>query len=402
MKYIIFLGDGMADYPIKELGGKTPLEAADTPNIDKLCKKSRLGKFITIPEGMSTCSGVANLSVLGYDVRKCFEGRGVLEAANMGIKIKENDVALRCNVICVENKKIKNHSAGHISSEEAAQLIKDLDKKLGNKNIKFYPGVSYRHLLVLNGNFSPEVECFPPHDHLGEDISKIMVKPKNKKAEKTAELLNKLILDSQSILERHPINIKRKNLGKDPANSIWPWSPGKKPKMETMQKRFKIKGAVISAVDLLNGIGVYAGFDVINVKGATGLYNTNYEGKADACVKALKTHDFVYVHVEGIDEAGHEGNMKLKIKTIEDFDKRLIGRVISKLEKTNEKVRIAVLPDHFTPIKVRTHTKEPVPVLIYDPDKKGDNISEYNEKSAEKGSLGLMTGDDFIRAFLGK
>lgn len=399
MKHVIFVGDGMGDYPIKELGNKTPLEAANTPNIDGLCKKSKLGKFVTIPEDMPTGSAVANLSILGYDVRKCFQGRGVLEAANMGIDIGKEDTALRCNLICIENSRIKNHSAGHIGSEEGAQLIKDLNEKLGNENVKFYPGVSYRHLLVLKGH-SPNIECFPPHDHAGEEITQIMVKAKNKEAEETAKLLNKLILDSQFILERHPVNINRIKFGKDPANSIWPWSPGKKPAMEKFQEMHGIKGAVISAVDLINGMGVYAGFDVIKVKGATGLPETNYEGKADACINALNNHNLVYVHVEGIDEASHEGNLKLKIKAIEYFDKRLIGRVLENLENIEEKVKIAVLPDHYTPISVRTHTREPVPVLVYEPGKENDNINEYNEKTAEKGSLGLMQGDEFIKKFI--
>lgn len=399
MKHIIFIIDGAADFPIDELDGKTPLMVANKPNIDNLTKKGKCGLFKTIPENFNKGSAVANLSILGYDPLIYFHGRGVLEAAAMGIKLNNKDVAFRCNTICVENNKIKNYSAGYIPSEESAQLIKAIDKKLGNDKIKFYPGVSYRHLLVLKENYTEEIECMPPHDHPGEEIDKLMVKTKSKKGEETAKLLNKLILDSKTILEKHPINLKRIKEGKDPANMLWPWSPGKKPEMKTFQEMYNIKGAVISAVDLIKGLGKYADFDIINVKGATGLYNTNYEGKADACIKALKDHDLVYVHVEGADEAGHEGNLKLKIRCIEDFDKRLLGRV---LENLKEDVKIAVLPDHLTPVKIRSHVADPVPFLIYKPSEEGDNIEKFDEESCKKGSYGFIKGDEFIELFLGK
>lgn len=389
----------MADYPLPELGGKTPLEVASTPWMDSLARRGRCGRLITIPEGMSTGSAVANLSILGYDPRIHFQGRGVLEAASMGIKLNLQDVVFRCNTICAENNKIKNHSGGHITTQEAAELVRTIDQELGSDHIKFYPGVSYRHLLVLKGEkFSANVECTPPHDVLGTPIDRVLVRAKDAQSKKTAQILNKLILDSASILERHPVNVKRKGEGKDMANMIWPWSPGKKPVMKTLQERFGIRGAVISAVNLIKGLGVYAGFGIMQVKGATGLYNTNYEGKADASLVALEKYDLVFVHVEASDEAGHEGNVNLKIKTIEYFDQRLVGRV---LRGIHEKVRIALLPDHLTPIAVRTHVADPVPFLIYDPEKTGDEVREFSESSCSRGSLGLLEGDSFIKKVLG-
>lgn len=399
MKHIIFIIDGAGDYPVEELKGKTPLMTAKKPNIDALAKQGRCGLFRTIPQNFNTGSAVANLSILGYDPLVHFHGRGVLEAAAIGIKLEKNDVALRCNTICVEDNKIKNHSAGHISSEEAAELIRAVDNEMGTDEIKFYPGFGYRHLLVLRDNYSENVECMPPHDHVNEPIAKLMVKSKSKDGEKTTFLLNRLMLDSKPILEKHPVNIKRVKEGKDPANMIWPWSPGRKPSMKTFQALYNINGAVISAVDLIKGLGVYAGFEIINVEGATGLYNTNYEGKADACLNALESHDLVYVHVEAPDEASHEGNLKLKIRCIEDFDKRLLGRVLEKLGKD---VRIAVLPDHTTPVKLRAHVSDPIPFLIWDKEKKGDSIDKFGEFSCKKGGFGLLEKDQFIKELLRK
>lgn len=401
MKYILAIADGMGDYPLKELGGKTPLQIAKTPNMDKLAKEGRCGRFVTIPKGMPTGSAVANMSVLGYDPEVSFQGRGVLEAASMGVNLSQEDVALRCNLICVKDDKIKNHCAGHISSQEAAQLIRVVDDKLGSKQVRFYPGVSYRNLLILKGdNFSANIECTPPHDVLGVDFKKVLVKADKGKAQETAYLLNRLILSSRDILGNHPINIEREKQGKDIANMIWPWSPGKRPTMQTFQDRFNIKGAVISAVDLIKGLGVYSGFDVIKVEGATGLYNTNYEGKADACLDALKDYNFVYVHIEAPDEASHEGNLKLKIRTIEDFDRRFLGRALNGVSRFSKGVSVALLPDHLTPIRVRTHVDDPVPFLIYTPGKSPDEVKEFNEFSCQRGSLGLLKGDSFIKEFL--
>jgi 2,3-bisphosphoglycerate-independent phosphoglycerate mutase len=398
MKYILFLGDGMADYPLEELGQRTPLQVADTPNMDELAKKGECGRLITIPQGMPTGSAVANLSILGYDPRIYFQGRGVLEAVSMGVELSPEDVAFRCNTICVEDGKIKNHSAGHISTEEATKLIETIKDKLGSEDIDFYAGVSYRHLLILRGGrFSANIECAPPHDASGVPVREVLPRAKEKEAEETANLLSKIILDSRDVLEDHPINLVRWGQERDKANMLWPWSPGKKPRMRKFQQRFGIRGAVISAVDLIRGLGIYAGFDVIKVKGATGLYNTNYEGKAEACLKALMHYDLVWVHAEASDEASHQGDIALKIKTIEYFDKRLVGRV---LEEIDENTCIAVLSDHLTPIEVRTHVAEAVPFLIYNSKKAPDGVNRFDEFSCAKGSFGLLQGGDFIKAFL--
>ena len=308
MKYIIVLGDGMADEPIVELGGLTPLQSANTPTMDYLAEHGRVGLLSTVPEGFHPGSEIANLSVLGYDVARVFEGRGSLEAASMGIPIESDEMAMRCNLICIENGRIKNHSAGHISTEESTELIKYLQKELGNELISFFPGVSYRHLLKIK-SANKNINCTPPHDVPGTNVEDVMVEAKCDEAQQTADLINTLILKSQDLLSEHPINIKRLKEGKDPANSIWPWSPGYKPSMQTMQELYGLRsGAVISAVDLIRGIGVYAGLKPIIVDGATGLYDTNYEGKTEAAIKALRENDFVFLHIEASDEAGHEGD----------------------------------------------------------------------------------------------
>jgi 2,3-bisphosphoglycerate-independent phosphoglycerate mutase len=387
---------------LADFGGKTPLQMALKPNIDWLAKNGQNGRLITVPNSMHPGSEIANMAVLGYDVEKVFEGRGVLEAASMGVQLHPEDLGLRCNLICIENDKIKNHSASHISTEEASELIQYLNEKLGSEKITFYPGVSYRHLMVIK-NGVKEMQCTPPHDVPGTPFRDVLVKPKKDAAGETAELLNQLILKSQQLLENHPVNLKRKAEGKDPANSIWPWSPGYKPKMPTLNEMFGIKNsAVISAVDLIHGIGVYAGMKVIHVEGATGLYNTNYEGKAKAAVDALKENDLVYLHIEASDEAGHEGDVELKTKTIEYLDQRVVKYILDEIKKMNEEVAIAVLPDHPTPCALKTHTREPVPFIIYKPGNKADMVEVYDEFSSEKGVLGLLKGDEFIKTFLGK
>jgi 2,3-bisphosphoglycerate-independent phosphoglycerate mutase len=316
------------------------------------------------------------------------------------VEIKPGELATRCNLISIEKGKIKSHSAGHISSDEARELIAYINEKLGSDDIHFYPGVDYRHLLVVKGA-SNEVKLIPPHDVPGIDAEKVMPKSKNQDGEKTRKLLDSLIRKSWEILAEHPVNMKRLEQGKDPANSIWPWSPGYKPEMETMTGRFGIKGAVISAVDLIRGLGLYAGMDIIPVDGITGKYDTNYEGKADACIEALKKYDFVYLHVEASDEAGHDADIDLKIKTIEFFDKRLIKRVLDNLHKIDDDVAIAVLPDHPTPLEFRTHVREPVPFLINNPKLSPDQVTQYDEESVKAGCYGLLKGDEFIVTFLG-
>ena len=400
MKYIIILGDGMADEPIQSLNNKTCLEASNKPTIDKLASMGRCGMLDTIPEGFAPGSEIANMSVMGYDVPKVFEGRGSLEAASMGIAIEKGEMAMRCNLICIENGKIKNHSAGHISNEEAEELIHFLQKELGNDQINFYPGVSYRHLLKLKGG-KKQLRCTAPHDVPGTPFVDVMIKSEAAEADETANTLNDLILKSQKLLENHPVNLKRAAVGKDKANSIWPWSPGYKPEMKTLTELYKLKtGAVISAVDLIRGIGVYAGLKVILVPGATGLYNTNYEGKAEAAINALKEDDFVYLHIEASDEAGHEGDVDLKIKTIEYLDARIVKPILDEVSTWDEPVTIAILPDHPTPCAIKTHTNKPIPFIIYRPGETPDAVTAYDEFSCEKGSYGLLKGMEFMQTLI--
>lgn len=392
----------MADEPIAALGDRTPVEAAATPCMDYLAKNGKMGLFATVPHGFHPGSEVANMTVLGYDVNRSFEGRGVLEAASMGVDVPKGTMAMRCNLICVEDGKIKNHSGGHISSEEAAQLIQAVEEKLGSDKVHFFPGISYRHLLLIDGG-DKRISCTPPHDVPGTPVADVMVKAEVPEAQATATLINDLILKSQDILNDHPVNRARKAIGKDPANCIWPWSPGYRPAMNTLQELFGIKkGVVISAVDLIFGIGAYAGLEGVHVDGATGLYDTNYEGKAEAAINALKDPetDFVFLHVEASDEAGHEGDVDLKVRTVEYLDSRIIRPILEAVKTMDEPVTIAVLPDHPTPCALRTHTSVPVPFLIYRPGEKGDSTEVYSEKEAAKGEYGLVKGDEFIKLLL--
>lgn len=400
MKHIIILGDGMADEPVDSLGGLTPLQYADTPFMDKLATSGATGQLKTVADGFHPGSEVANMAVLGYDLPQVYEGRGVLEAASMGVRLQPGEMAMRCNLICVEGEILKNHSAGHISTAEADELIRSLNQQLGSDRVRFHTGVSYRHLLVVKGG-DKRLDCTPPHDVPLQPFPPLLVKAETAEATETAALLNDLILRSQEVLASHPVNLKRVAEGKDPANSIWPWSPGYRPAMQTMQEMYGIgAGAVISAVDLIRGIGVYAGLEVIDVEGATGLYDTNYEGKAQAALDALKTNDFVYLHVEASDEAGHEGDVALKVKTIENLDKRAIGLIYKALQTWDEPVAIAVLPDHPTPCAIRTHTNTPVPFLIYRPGETPDGVQRFDEFTVLKGKYGLLEKDEFIRQFL--
>ena len=401
MKYIIILGDGMADWPVKEFGGKTILQNARKPYMDMLARKGRTGMLKTVPDGFHPGSEVANMTVMGYDVTKSFEGRGVLEAANIGVDIKPGQMGMRCNIICIENGLIKNHSAGHITTPEADELIKALDKELGSDRVHFHTGIQYRHLLVIDGG-RKELICTPPHDVPGQPFRDLMIKAATPDAQPTADLLNDLILRSQEILSKHPVNLKRVAEGKDPANSIWPWSPGYRPSMQPLNELYPNvrKSSVISAVDLIKGIGHYAGMKVIDVEGATGLFDTNYEGKAQAAIDALKTDDFVYVHVEAPDEAGHEGNFTLKNRTVEDLDSRLIGPIYEEVSKWDEPVAIAVLPDHPTPCAHRTHTSDPIPFLIYAPGMEPDGVTAFDEESCKSGAYGNIEGTEFTKIFL--
>ena len=401
MKHIIILGDGMADWPIAEFGDRTILQNARKPYMDMMARKGRTGMLRTVPDGFTPGSEVANMEVMGYDVTKVFEGRGVLEAANIGVELLPGQMGMRCNIICVKDGNIKNHSAGHISTEEADELVQYLQKELGGNGVTFHTGIQYRHLLVIDGG-NKQLLCTPPHDVPGQPFMPLLIKAMTPEAQPTADLLNELILKSQEILPKHPVNQKRVAEGKDPANSIWPWSPGYRPKMQTMSEMFPQirRSSVISAVDLIKGIGHYAGMNVIDVEGATGLADTNYENKAKAAIKALETDDFVYVHVEAPDEAGHEGNFTLKNKTVEDLDSRLIGPIYEAVKDWDEPVAFAVLPDHPTPCAHRTHTSDPIPFLVYYPGIEADNVQLYDEESCKNGAYGQIEFTQFIKLFL--
>ena len=391
----------MADEPIPSLGGKTPLQAAEKPEMDWLAAHGRNGLLDTIPQGFSPGSEIANLAILGYDLPKVFEGRGSLEAASMGVPIGDGEMAMRCNLITIENGRIKNHSGGQISTEEAAQLIGYLQEELGGKDVDFFPGVSYRHLLKMKGG-DKHISCTPPHDVIGDDFRKHLIKPENEGAKATADRLNELTLKSMELLPKHPVNIARAKAGKDIANSIWPWSPGYRPKMQTLSEQFPDlkSGSVISAVDLIKGIGVYAGLKSIDVEGATGLYDTNYEGKAAAAIEALKNEDFVFLHLEASDEAGHDGDPELKILTIRYLNDRIIRPILNEIRTWDEDVSIAVLPDHPTPCAIRTHTAKPIPFTIYRTNGSSDSVTKFDEFSAKEGSYGLIAGRQFIELFL--
>lgn len=406
MKHIIILGDGMADHAIDRLGGKTPLQYADTPYMNFLAKQGKTGMLNTIPDGFLPGSEVANTAILGYDLNKVYEGRGPLEAASIGYEMQPNDMAIRCNIIELANGRIKNHHGGHLTTEEGNLLIKFLDKELGNDQVKFITGIQYRHLLVIkNGN--KHITCAPPHDHPNEEWKPLLVKPEEGYTEynsdrmtpqATADLLNDLIIKSQSLLANHPFNRQRT----EKANSIWPWSGGYRPSMSTLMQRYpEIKsGSVISAVDLIRGIGHYAGLDIIKVPGATGLANTNYEGKASATIEALKKQDFVFLHIEASDEAGHDGDLDLKLQTIRYLDARIVKPVYEAVSEWEEPVCIALLPDHPTPIEIRTHVKEPVPFAIWHRGIQPDKVTTYDEKSCTRGEYGLLSLQQFMETFM--
>ena len=406
MKHIIILGDGMADHAVERLGNKTLLQYAETPYMNMLAKTGRTGRLNTIPEGFLPGSEVANTAILGYDLNKVYEGRGPLEAASIGYIMQPEDMAIRCNIVELENGLIKNHHGGHLTTEEGDVLIKYLDDKLGNDKMKFITGIQYRHLLVIKGG-NKHITCAPPHDHPNEEWKKLLVKPEENYVEtdssrmspqETADLINELILKSQKLLAEHPFNNGRA----EKANSIWPWSGGYRPSMKTLMQLFPdIKsGSVISAVDLIRGIGHYAGLDVIKVKGATGLADTNYEGKAQAAIEALKKQDFVFLHIEASDEAGHDGDLDLKLKTIENLDSRIVKPVYEEVINWNEPVCIAVLPDHPTPVEIRTHVKEPVPFIIWYKGIEPDDVSTYDEMSCVSGSYGQLNLNEFMETFM--
>ncbi|MBI4803554.1 MAG: cofactor-independent phosphoglycerate mutase [Elusimicrobia bacterium] len=400
MKRLVILCDGMADYPVKALGGKTPLAAAKTPVIDRLAREGSCGLFNTIPADLPAGSEVANLSVMGYDPRENFCRRGVLEAASLGVELSDSQLALRCNLIWAKDDKIASHSGGDLSHKTGAEIIKLLNDKLGGNGIRFYQGAHYRHLLVIDGGDS-HINCRPPHDYIGRNIADLKVTALEKRGEKTAEILNRLIADSAAVLAELPLNREKAAPGQKRPTLIWPWAAGEKPRMKTIKELTGLDGAVITAVDLIKGLGIYAGMKVIEVEGATGNSHTNYEGKAAAALEALKKYDYVYLHVEAADEAGHDGDLKLKIRVIEDLDSRLVAPIMKGIEEAKLDIRIALLPDHPTPVESGIHVKDPVPVILWGSGVRPDAVREYNEEEAKKGGLGLMDQKAFFKNFFG-
>ncbi|OYP39394.1 cofactor-independent phosphoglycerate mutase [Prevotella sp. P5-126] len=409
MKHIIILGDGMSDHPVERLGGKTLLEYARPEYMNRLAKMGRTGRLQTIPSGFAPGSEVANTSILGYDLNKVYEGRGPLEAASIGYELHPDDLALRCNIISLADGNIITHNGGNLETADADVLIQELNKYLGDDRVRFITGIQYRHLLVIRGG-SKHVVCAPPHDHPNEPWEKLLVKaednapvePGRMTAEETAELINRLIIESQQILSAHPFNRNRAAKGERQANSIWPWGGGYRPSMQPLTQLYpQVKsGTVISAVDLIRGIGHYAGLEIVNVEGATGLANTNYEGKAQAAIEALQHDDFVFVHVEATDEAGHDGDLELKLRAIDYLDKRLIKPVYEAVCQMNEPVCIAILPDHPTPVEMRIHVDEPVPFLIWHPGIEADAVEHYDEVSCVSGSYGMLKLNEFMNQLM--
>jgi len=399
MKYLLIVGDGMADYPVPELGNKTPLQVAYKPNLDAIAAKGRNGLIKTVPDEMNPGSETAILSLLGYDPHLYCTGRGPLEAPARGIKLGNADAAFRCNLITEKDGVLIDYSAGHITTNEAKDLIEAVNEAFGKPGeVEFFCGLDYRHFLIMrNVPNSHLIECTPPHDAIGAKISSILPKTKSREAEKTVSTLREMIQKSKAVLNSHSMNLARVKAGKRPGNMIWPWGGGPRPSMPSFKKKYGLKAAVISAVDLVKGIGTYAGMKVINVQGATGMADTNYEGKADAAIKAFETKDFVFVHVEAPDEAGHVKDYALKVKTIEDLDSRLLCRV---LKGIREPYAVAILPDHPTPIPVGTHTRDAVPFTIMYPGAGSDGVTRFDEFSAQKGSYGLVTHESLLELFV--
>ncbi len=392
-KYIMIVGDGMADYPLESLGGKTPLEAARVPHMDRLAREGAGGRLKTVPGGFAPASDVANLSLLGYDPAKCYSGRGPLEAASLGVDLEPDEVAFRCNLVTVSEGKLSDYSAGHISTREAGLLINQLEERLGGQGIRFHPGMSYRHLLVVKEQLLEEgrgkLKTMPPHDITGEPFEPHLPRGKG------GAFLTDLIRKSQIFLSGQEINSIRLDLGENPANSVWLWGEGKRPSLDGFRERFGLSGALISAVDLLKGLARVIGLEVIEVPGATGFFDTDYRAKGEHALKALSGHDFVYVHVEAPDEAGHTGNPVEKVKAIEAIDDKIVGPALdARIRFPN--LRVIVLPDHATPISLKTHVDDPVPFAVWGAGIAPDAMESYTEKEAEKGSFGTKKGHELL------
>jgi 2,3-bisphosphoglycerate-independent phosphoglycerate mutase len=393
MKFLVLIGDGMGDYPRDDLEGRTVLEAARTPSMDWIAVNGKGGLMQTIPPSMYPGSDVANMEILGYDTTKTFTGRAMFEALSMGLTLRRRDVAFRANLVTLDQDRMKDYSAGHISTPEAAELMKLIDERLGTEKIRFYPGVSYRNLMISDGG-TDMMSTTPPHDIIGREY-----RPHLPKGDGAAELVE-MMERSRIVLADALVNRKREAVGKFPANSLWFWGQGRSLELGTIEKRFGLSGSVISAVDLVKGIGVAAGLKPIFVPGATGYLDTNYRGKAEAALAALESRDFVYVHVEAPDEAGHSGDPALKIRAIEDFDREVVGPV---LEAANTRRDLAVLVtcDHRTPLEKRTHTREPVPFAYFGPGVVSDGMSAFSESAAAEGSVKLIFGHELLPLFIG-
>jgi 2,3-bisphosphoglycerate-independent phosphoglycerate mutase len=397
MKYVILLGDGMSDWPVAELGDKTPLQAAHTPNMDKLARLGKTGQAQTIPEGMSTGSDVAALTILGYDARHLYTGRSPLEAASIGIALQPTDVAFRCNLVVLGGANgqptMVDFSGGHITTEEARQLIESLNNALGSETFRFYPGVSYRHCLVWReGQLG--MTLTPPHDITGRSIAEYLPSGDG------ATELQRLMDASQAIFRDHPTNRHRREHGEPPISSIWLWGAGKPPQIPSFHEKYGLTGAVISAVDLHKGLAIYAGLEPISVPGATGWLDTNYAGKVEHALEALQSKDFVFLHVEAPDEAGHQGDVKAKVQAIEDFDAKVVGPMLEGLPQHFDAYRVLLLPDHPTPLVLKTHVREPVPIALYGTGVEPDTVQTYDESIREKGSLDIPYGIKLIDILL--
>lgn len=401
MKYVVIIGDGMADRPVRELNGKTPLQQAFTPHMDRLAREGIIGKVRTIPRGLYPGSDVANLSILGYNPLEFYTGRAPLEAASIGIQLHADDVPFRCNLVTLKYDQYRktavmdDYSSGHITTEEAKELIREIDTQLGTVDIHFYPGVSYRHLMVWSRG-PADIECIPPHDILGKEITDYLPVGNGE------DVVKKMMLRSTGILARHPVNTERIKRGEKPANSIWLWGQGKKPMLPAFKQKYFVDGALVSAVDLTRGIGISIGFEILQVPGITGYLDTNYIGKAEESLRALNRIDFVYIHVEAPDEAGHSGNYRDKIKAIEDFDALVVGTVLRGLKEFRE-YRVLLMPDHATPVAIRTHTDEPIPFVIFDSRLRINNgEASFDEKLIERDGImnfeeGYKLMDYFIK-----
>ncbi|MCB9748205.1 MAG: cofactor-independent phosphoglycerate mutase [Candidatus Omnitrophica bacterium] len=398
MKYIVIIPDGMADYPLEELNGRTPLQAARTTNMDYLAQNGFSGLVQTIPSGMKPGSDIGNMAILGYDPKKYHTGRAPLEAANQNILLKENEIAVRCNFVTIDHNEMSDYSAGHISTKEADILIKELNEQLGCDTIKFYTGKSYRHILVIKDENIEQlikVQTAAPHDILGKDINHFL--PKGKGSELFLEIMNK----SKEILQNHTINQVRIDLKENPADMLWLWGQGTNPSLPAFKEKFGISGCIISAVDLINGIGRLAGLDIIDVPGITGYYDTNYLGKAEYAIKSLKKHDFVYIHVEAPDEAGHNGDARAKIAAIENIDREILGTILNHYDKHDD-LRILLLPDHPTPVKLRTHTDDPVGFVLYGKGIQPDPTEKFNEATSKEKGLKFKSADELMNYFITK